>query len=142
MSRIDLVERYFSAVERGDLDTVRDIYSPDATIWHNGGFGEQTVSENIATLEVMCGGIAGLRYEILRREEVTDGVFQTHVLRGHLDDGRTVALEAAMFLVVKDDHIIRVEEYFDLDTAVGLLGAIGDLARQSRSHDQGPLTAL
>lgn len=28
-------DRFFSAIEAGDMDTVRDVYHPDVVIWHN-----------------------------------------------------------------------------------------------------------
>jgi ketosteroid isomerase-like protein len=32
---LELADRLFKAVEKGDVETVRSIYSPDAVIWHN-----------------------------------------------------------------------------------------------------------
>jgi uncharacterized protein len=29
------VIRFFAALEAGDIETVREIYAPDAVIWHN-----------------------------------------------------------------------------------------------------------
>ena len=31
----ELVVRFFAALEAGDVGTLREIYAPDAVIWHN-----------------------------------------------------------------------------------------------------------
>lgn len=57
--------------------------------------------------------MSGLRYDVLRRAQATDGVLQQHVLRGRLPSGAEVELHAAMYLQVRDGHITRIEEYLD-----------------------------
>ena len=47
---LDVAERFFTAVESGDLEAVRAIYAPDARIWHNHDRKEQTVEENLKVL--------------------------------------------------------------------------------------------
>jgi ketosteroid isomerase-like protein len=54
MSSVDVVVRFFAALEAGDIETVRAIYSPDALIWHNDDLIEQPVEDNLKVL-------AGLR---------------------------------------------------------------------------------
>ncbi|HEX3922748.1 MAG TPA: LLM class flavin-dependent oxidoreductase [Streptosporangiaceae bacterium] len=44
--------------------------------------------------------VSGLRYDIVRRAVLPDGVLQQHVLRGSLPDGTEVELHAAMYLQV------------------------------------------
>lgn len=39
----DTVERFFTALEAGDTDTMATIYAPDARIWHN-DYSEQGVT--------------------------------------------------------------------------------------------------
>ena len=50
----DLADRFFAAVEAGDIDTVRDCYDPAVAIWHNTDDLEQTRDENLATLAGMA----------------------------------------------------------------------------------------
>ncbi len=64
-------------------------------------------------LQATHRAISGLRYDILRRVAVPDGVLQQHVLRGRLPDGAEAELHAAMYLQVRDGHITRIEEYLD-----------------------------
>jgi uncharacterized protein len=109
----ELVARFFAALEGGDIETVREIYAPDAVIWHNDDLIEQPVEENLKTLQGLHRTVSGLHYEIIRRVPAADGVLQQHVLRGHLKGGAEVELHAAMYLQVRDGHITRIEEYLD-----------------------------
>ena len=110
---VELVERFFAAIEAGDIDAVRAIYAPDAVIWHNDDLIEQPVEENLRVLAGLHRVVSGLRYDVIRRVPAPDGVLQQHVLRGRLPDGAEVALHAAMYLQVRDGHVTRIEEYLD-----------------------------
>jgi len=109
----ELVVRFFSALEAGDIDTLQEIYAPDAVIWHNDDLIEQPVAENLKTLRGLHRVVSGLRYDIIRRVPAPDGVLQQHILRGTLPDGSDAELHAAMYLQVRDGHITRIEEYLD-----------------------------
>jgi uncharacterized protein len=110
---IEVVTRFFAALEAGDIETVRSIYSPDASIWHNDDLLEQPVEDNLRVLAGLHRAVSGLHYEIVRRVPADDGVIQQHVLRGTLANGQPVELHAAMYLQVKDGHVTRIEEYLD-----------------------------
>ena len=109
----DTVIRFFAAIEAGDIDAVREIYAPDALIWHNDDLIEQPVEENLKVLAGLHRAVSGLRYEVIRRAPTQDGVIQQHVLRGTLPSGPELALHAAMYLQVKDGRVTRIEEYLD-----------------------------
>jgi uncharacterized protein len=110
---VEVVVRFFAALEAGDIATLREIYAPDAVIWHNDDLVEQPVEENLKVLQGLHRAVTGLRYEIIRRVPAADGVLQQHVLRGRLPDGSEVELHAAMYLQVRDGHVTRIEEYLD-----------------------------
>ncbi len=105
--------RFFAALETGDIAALREIYAPDALIWHNDDLIEQPVDENLKVLQGLHRAVSGLRYDIVRRVPAADGVLQQHVLRGTLPNGQPIALHAAMYLQVRDGHITRIEEYLD-----------------------------
>ena len=109
----ELIVRFFSALEAGDIETLREIYAPDALIWHNDDLIDQSVDDNLTVLQGLHRAVAGLHYDIVRRAVVSDGVLQQHVLRGTLPDGSPVELHAAMYLQVRDGHVTRIEEYLD-----------------------------
>ena len=117
MSRVDLIDEFFAAVERSDFEQVRKIYAPDAVIWHNDGQGEQTVDGNIAMVSALCGAVRSLRYDVACRTETDDGgVFAQHVLRVELPSGQEMAIDAAMYIRTDGVSISRIDEY--IDTAV------------------------
>jgi ketosteroid isomerase-like protein len=109
----ELVVRFFAALEDGDIAALREIYAPDAVIWHNDDLIEQPVEENLKVLQGLHRAVSGLRYDIIRRVPAPDGVLQQHVLRGQLPNGAGVELHAAMYLQVRDGHITRIGEYLD-----------------------------
>lgn len=125
---VTVVERFFTALEAGDTDTLTDIYAPDALIWHNDDGGEQGVEDNLRVLRGLHSVVSGLQYEIVRRYAVEDGVFQQHVLRGTLPDGSAVAMPAAMRLVIADGRVTRIEEYLDSAQAAPIRAARRALA--------------
>ena len=47
----ELVIRFFAAIEASDLGTLREIYAPDAVIWHNDDLLEQSVDDNLKVLQ-------------------------------------------------------------------------------------------
>lgn len=126
---VETVERFFAALEAGDVATVAAIYSEDARIWHNDASGEQGVEDNLVVLRGLHQVVSGLRYEIVRRHPVEGGVFQQHVLRGRLPDGTEIAMAAAMYLTVDGGRVRRIEEYLDSAQAAPLRAARAALAR-------------
>jgi ketosteroid isomerase-like protein len=108
-----LIDRFFAALEAGDIDTVRSIYAPDAVIWHNDDLVEQPVEDNLRVLTGLHRVVSGLHYEVVRRAPLDDGVLQQHVMHGVLPNGEEIALHCAMYLQVRDDHITRIDEYLD-----------------------------
>jgi ketosteroid isomerase-like protein len=121
----DLVNRFFAALEAGDIDTLRGIYAPDAVIWHNDDLIEQPVEDNLKVLRGLHRAMSGLRYDIIRRAPTPDGVLQQHILRGHLPGGTEAEIHAAMYLQVRDGHITRIEEYLDSANRTVIKEALG-----------------
>ncbi|WP_326835226.1 nuclear transport factor 2 family protein [Amycolatopsis rhabdoformis] len=120
-TNIAVVDAFFRAVERGDLDAARALYAPDARIWHNDGAGEQDRDANLAVFQLFSTAIRGLRFDVSRRVDAGDGVLQQHVLRGQLPNGEEAALEIAMYLAVGGGRITRIEEYFDVATVTHII---------------------
>ncbi len=113
-----LAERFFTAIEAGDVETVRSIYAPDAVIWHNfdpleaRGTGD-SVEDNLKVLAGLSKRIKGARYEVFQRETTQTGFVQQHVLKGTMPNGEPIALPACIICRVEDGRITRLDEYFD-----------------------------
>ncbi len=113
-----LAERFFKAIEGGDVETARAIYHPDAVIWHNfDPLDErekgQSVAENLKIIESLPKRIIGGKYEIYQREATETGFLQQHVLTGRLVNGEPIVLPACIVCRVEDGCITRLDEYFD-----------------------------
>lgn len=110
---VQLADRLFSAIEKGDVEEVRRLYHPDARIWHNFDQVAQTVEQNLATLGWMVGHLYDRTYEIIRRDVLHDGIVQQHVLRGLTRSGEPFVLPACMFVRCHEGRIVGIEEYLD-----------------------------
>jgi ketosteroid isomerase-like protein len=117
-----LAERFMGAIETGDADAVRACYAPDAKIWHNNDGVEQTVDENLRVLRWMMRKLPTRHYRILRREALSDGFLQQHVLEATLPDGAAWAMPACVVIRMKHGLIVRLDEYLDSVHTAALSG--------------------
>lgn len=108
-----LGERYMKAVSDCDVDAVRDIYAPDAKIWHNFDQSLQSVDDNLRTLTWIHGKLSDLEYDIVRREPIPGGFYQQHVLRGKLASGADFAMPACAIVKIENGRIVSLDEYLD-----------------------------
>jgi ketosteroid isomerase-like protein len=115
-----LAQQLFDAIERGDVDTLRDLYHADARIWHNTDGAEQSVEQNLRVLRWLVRNTSLRRYEEVRREMLATGFVQMHVLRLDLASGRTVHIPACLVARVADGRITRIDEYLDSAQLAGL----------------------
>lgn len=113
MDFLALAEKFVSAIERADVDVIRQCYASDARIWHNFDNIEQTVDQNLATLAWMVKRLPERRYVVLRREALSDGFMQQHILAGTARNGESVSMPACIICKVADGRITRLDEYLD-----------------------------
>lgn len=112
-AELEVAERFFRAVEDGDLEAVGRIYAPQARIWHNFSGKNQSVEENLKVLGWVARKLSGRRYEVLRRAAIPGGFMQQHVLHGTLADGSAFAMPACVICQVEGGRISVLEEYLD-----------------------------
>ena len=110
---LDFADRFVGAIQSGDVATVRACYAPDAKLWHNSDGIEQTVDQNIKVLEWFIRTLPDRNYRVVRREALSDGFLQQHVLEATLPDGKTWAMDACCVIKMKDGLIGRLDEYLD-----------------------------
>jgi ketosteroid isomerase-like protein len=111
-----IANRFFAAIERGDLDGVRELYAPDVRVWHNVTGRTQTREENLRLLTFFASRVADRRYEVLGRDHFPGGFVQRHVLHGKLASGETVAAPVCLVVYVADGRIRELYEYLDPET--------------------------
>lgn len=120
MSVLDLAERFFRAVEKGDIEAVRSIYAPDAVVWHNHDGKEQSPEENLRVLGWIAKHLTNRHYRVLRRVEIPGGFMQQHVLEASTAGG-PFSMPACIVCQVQNGRITRLEEYLDSAQAQHLI---------------------
>ena len=121
---IGFAGRFLGAIERGDVDAVRALYHPDAKVWHNNDGIEQSVDDNLKVLGWMARTLATRHYRVIRREALSDGFVQQHVLETTLPNGRTWDLDACVIVRVVDGLVVRLDEYLDSAKVAELTAAL------------------
>jgi len=108
-----LAKRFFAAIEAGDIDALRSIYSPDAVVWHNTDQVEQSVDENLVVLRWVQQNVKGWRYEDVRRTSYEGGFVQQHMGKGIAPSGLPFEMPACIVGQVAGGLVTRIEEYID-----------------------------
>ena len=104
---LEVGERFFRAIEAGDIDTVREIYHPDVVVWHNTSGLEnqqrgQNREENTALLRALGSKVSDWKYDIWFREATESGMVQMHVFRCKLPNGEAVAVPVCIVLHIQN----------------------------------------
>jgi steroid delta-isomerase-like uncharacterized protein len=133
---IELVERWWAAVEGGDLDAIDGIVASDCDITMS-GFGKvdrQTMREQV--LPVYLSAFPGFKHEVVdvieagNRAAVRLRVVMTHTgpfptPQGEVPaTGRTVVLDSIDVVTVADGKISAWHTYFDQMSMLGQLGLL------------------
>lgn len=122
MNRIG--DRLVAAIQAGDTAAVREIYAPDATIWHNFDEREQAPDENLLTLVDMHRRASNIRYTEIQRFASPGGFVQQHVLLADAKFG-PLRMPAIIRFWVEEGRITRLEEYLDTRQALVMYRAGG-----------------
>ena len=108
-----LVNRFFDALEAGDLDTVADCYAPDMTMWVNLTGETSTREEN---LRVLAEGEAVSRRRTYNDRNINtfdDGFVVQYSCNVVAHNGRKVTLSSCLVGQVWDGKIVKLYEYMD-----------------------------
>lgn len=109
-----MAQRFFDAIEAGDIETMRDSFTPDAKIWHNTDELIVTRDQTAQTLTGMVARIKEREYAERRLTTFPGGFVQQHVLKGRrTHDDVEVRLPCAIVCKVENGKITRLDEYFD-----------------------------
>ena len=112
--RLDVANRLFGAIERGDYDTVDGMWADDVTVWHTGDSQDNDRVRALKVIRWFINVTTSRSYEILDRQYFDGGFVQQHVLRARRSDD--VSIEMRVCIVIKVDakgRITRIDEYFD-----------------------------
>ena len=116
-----VAERFFAAIEAGDAEAARDLYAPDAEIWHNTDRITMRPEDNLKTLAWMGRNLPDLQYTQVRRSATADGFVQQHVLVATNRAGQRIEVPACIVIVVRDGKITRLDEYLDSASVAAIM---------------------
>lgn len=109
---LEIAERFFRAIEKGDIEAVRATYAPNAVIWHNNDGKEQSPDENLRVLSWVIRNLSDRQYRVVRRAEIPGGFMQQHVLEAKTTGG-PFSMPACIVCQVENGQITRLDEYLD-----------------------------
>jgi ketosteroid isomerase-like protein len=107
-----VLDRFFAAVEAGDIDAVEEIYDPDVQVWLNVTSQAIDRKQSLGVLRYFTERLVGMRYEILERRTWDGGAMQRHVVHGHVKE-QALTIQACIVFHLADGHITHVYEYVD-----------------------------
>ena len=111
---VDLADRLFAAIERGDEATLEQSFGDDIAVWRAGARRDDDKARALRVLRWFIGVTAERHYEILDRQLFTDGFVQQHILHATGHDGGSIALRVCIVIKLGVDALIsRIDEYFD-----------------------------
>jgi ketosteroid isomerase-like protein len=108
----ELLDRFFAAIERADMDAVATFYADDVAVWHNVTGRALDKAHSLDLLRYWTDHVRDIRYEILERAPFPGGAVQRHVVHGDAG-GTPIAADVCIVFHVSDDHITAIFEYLD-----------------------------
>jgi ketosteroid isomerase-like protein len=112
--RLDVANRLFGAIERGEYETIDGMWADDVTVWHTGDSQDNDRVRALKVIRWFIDNTTQRSYEILDRRFFDGGFMQQHVLRA--DRSSDVSIEMRICIVIRVDAkglITRIDEYFD-----------------------------
>jgi len=114
----EVVDTFYGALGRKDLEGAIACCSPDAVFWHNFDDIEQNLAGAAEAWRGLFAAFAENRIDSVRWDPIPGGLVQRHrfLLRG--GDGVLKARPCCIFVRFESGKIARLEEYIDLSGAL------------------------
>ena len=122
---VDVADRLFSAIEKGDIAAVDRMWSDDIAVWRADGRHDPAKTDDKAralrVIDWFVTTTTERRYEILDRQLFdcgpggsTGGFVQQHILHATGHAGQSISLRVCIVIKVAANGLIdRIDEYFD-----------------------------
>ena len=108
----DLLDPFFAAIERGDIDAVAPMYADDVAVWHNVSGRALDKGQSLDLLRYWTERVRNVHYEVLERHPFDGGIVQRHVVHGDAS-GTPVEANVCIVFHVADGRITAIFEYLD-----------------------------
>ncbi len=119
---LQLCDRFFDAIERGDHETLESCYAPEAVVWHSHDCLYQPRAENLAMLEAGMKRNKKMRFRNRRVHPFEGGFVQQHTLHITTENDFEGKMDVCFVAYVRDGMISRIYEYFDTGQIDRFLG--------------------
>ncbi len=111
---VDVADRLFAAIERGDYGAVDRMWSADIAVWRVGARRDNDKARALRVIDWFITATTDRRYEILDRQLFDGGFVQQHILHATGRAGQSISMRVCIVIRVgKDGLIDRIDEYFD-----------------------------
>jgi ketosteroid isomerase-like protein len=111
---IDVANRLFEAIERGEYATVDGMWADDVLVWHSGDPKDNQRIRALKVIRWFMDITTTRRYKILDRQFFDGGFVQQHILRAQRSDGVSIEMRVCIVIKVNAKGLItRIDEYFD-----------------------------
>jgi ketosteroid isomerase-like protein len=115
---VDVADRLFTAIEKGDKATVDRMWSDEVAVWRTGARHGLTVSDDKAralrVIDWFIGATTERGYQILDRQLFDGGFVQQHILHATGHAGQSISMRVCIVIRVGTHGLIdRIDEYFD-----------------------------
>ena len=111
---IDVADRLFTAIEKGDAAAVNRLWSSDIAVWRPGARRDDNKERALRVIDWFIGATTERSYEILDRQLFDGGFVQQHILHATGHAGQSISLRVCIVIKVSPDGLInRIDEYFD-----------------------------
>ncbi|OMC54703.1 DUF4440 domain-containing protein [Mycobacterium sp. IS-2888] len=115
---VDVAERLFTAIEKGDKAIVDRMWSDDIAVWRVGARRDDNKARALRVIDWFIDVTTERHYEILDRQVFDDGsvggFVQQHLLHATGHAGQSISLRVCIVIKVGTDGLIhRIDEYFD-----------------------------
>ncbi len=117
-----LCDRFFDAIERGDIETVEKCYAPELVVWHSHDCLYQPRESNLKTLADGMQRFKKMRYKKRRIHTFEGGFVQQHTLFVTHPNDFVGRMDVCFVGYTRDGMISRAYEYFDLGQIEKFLG--------------------
>lgn len=108
-----IANRLFDAIERADIDGVKQAYAPNVQYWMNLTDQIEGLDTLLHLTQVFNEKVKNLHYEIESREFFSGGFVQRCRIRGEISTGGALAVPLCLIIHVEDGRIVRLYEYID-----------------------------
>jgi ketosteroid isomerase-like protein len=112
MTHDEIVEAYIDAFKNADRGAILGLIASGAVIWHNYDKRDRDIAASLDELHRMKEYLSDMRYDVVERFALKDGIGVRLVLRGALRaTGQDFISHQAKFFRIRDGKITRIEEY-------------------------------